>query len=236
MPIVMALVILLFCNVCQAAEPMGRIAIDPGHGGYDPGAMRDGIMEKHLNLEIAGEIAMILKENNVEVLLTRQGDYNHAILGLHKKEAKRYDFQRRAEMAKQFGADAMVSIHVNVGPGRCIGPEAFYYGKSVQGKVLAECIQKELHRIPEIRKRTIKTGRYYLLTHTSMPCVIVETGFINNPAERKKLLDKKYQQVLARAISQGILEYLREKENIPQEKKGFGPLFTFFVTLQKKVS
>ncbi|PHJ38345.1 hypothetical protein P378_10970 [Desulforamulus profundi] len=103
MPMIMALVFLLFCNVCQAAEPMGRIAVDPGHGGYDPGAMRDGIMEKHLNLEIAEEIAMILKENNVEVLLTRQGDYNHAILGLHKKEAKRYDFQRRAEMAKQFG-------------------------------------------------------------------------------------------------------------------------------------
>lgn len=231
---ILTAILLLFMHVGQAAaEPVGRIAIDPGHGGYDPGAMRGGIMEKDLNLEIAREVARVLKKNQVDVLLTRQGDYNHAILGLHRKEAKRYDFQRRAEMAKQFGADAMVSIHVNVGPGKCIGPEAYFYGKSAQGKLLAECIQQELHQIPEIRKRTIKTGRYYLLTHTCMPCVIVETGFINNPAERKKLLDKKYQQVLAEAICQGILEYLKTKDSIPKEKN---VLDSFFFNIQKKVS
>lgn len=229
---ILTALLLLFMYVGQAAaEPVGRIAIDPGHGGYDPGAMRGGIMEKDLNLEIAREVARVLKKNQVDVLLTRQGDYNHAILGLHRKEAKRYDFQRRAEMAKQFGADAMVSIHVNVGSGKCIGPEAFFYGKSSQGKLLAECIQRELHQIPEIRKRTIKTGRYYLLTHTCMPCVIVETGFINNSAERKKLLDKKYQQVLAQAICEGILEYLKTKESIPQENK---VLDSFFVNMQRR--
>lgn len=213
--LIIILVLLLFPRLCWAGDILGRVVIDPGHGGYDPGATRKGIMEKQINLEVSQEIKKILKENNVEVILTREGDYNLAIPGLHKKEAKRYDFDKRIELAKTFGADAMVSIHVNVSRRKCTGPEAFYYKKSTQGKLLAECIQKELHQIRGMNHRTVKTGSYYLLTHTSMPCVIVETGFINNPEEREKLLDKKHQQALAKATSQGIVDYLKAKDNPP---------------------
>ena len=195
-----------------AEENLGRIVIDPGHGGYDPGAMRKGVAEKDINLEIAKEIKKILAEKKVAVLLTRYGDYNHAIVGLHGKEAKRYDFERRIEMAKKFNADAMISIHVNVSRWKCSGPEAYYFPKSTISKLLAQNIQKELHQIPGINQRQIKTGRYYLLTHTEMPCVIVETGFINNPEERQKLLETKYRQMLSEAIAQGIIDYLQEKD------------------------
>ncbi|AQS58916.1 N-acetylmuramoyl-L-alanine amidase family protein [Desulforamulus ferrireducens] len=215
---VLLIVVILACpRLGWAEESLGRIVIDPGHGGYDPGAMRKGITEKQINLEIAQEIKKILVENNVEVLLTREGDYNHAIIGLHGKEAKKYDFERRIQMAKSFNADAMISIHVNVGRQKCSGPEAFYYPKSAPGKLLAQKIQEQLHQIPNINRRQVKTGRYYLLTHTDMPCVIVETGFIDNPEERERLLEPRYRQMLAAAIAQGIIEYLQTKDEEPQD-------------------
>lgn len=235
--LIVILAIFMLPNLCWAEDLLGRVVIDPGHGGYDPGATRKGVSEKQINLEISKEIIKCLKKNKVEVMLTRDGDYNHAIPGLHKKEAKRYDFDKRVELAKNFGADAMISIHVNAARRKCSGPEAFYFKKSVQGKLLAECIQKELHQIPETRQRTIKTGSYYLLTHTNMPCVIVETGFINNPEEREKLLEEKYRQELAKAIAKGIVEYLNVKDDATKEdKKVFDSLRTFFTDLQKKGS
>ncbi|SHK01113.1 N-acetylmuramoyl-L-alanine amidase [Desulforamulus aeronauticus DSM 10349] len=208
-----------------AAESFGRIVIDPGHGGYDPGAIRKGVAEKDINLEIAKEIKKILMEKKVACLLTREGDYNHAVVGLHGKEAKRYDFERRIEMAKGFNADAMISIHVNVSRRKSSGPETFYLPKDTISKLLAENIQKELHEIPGINQRQIKTGRYYLLTHTEIPCVIVETGFINNPEERQKLLKPQYRQKISEAIARGILDYLQDKNRE-----------TLLKNLQKKVS
>ncbi|AEF93212.1 cell wall hydrolase/autolysin [Desulfotomaculum nigrificans CO-1-SRB] len=235
--IILMAALVVFPNLCWAGNVAGRVVIDPGHGGYDPGACRKGVTEKQINLEIAKELKKILQDKKVEVLLTREGDYNHAIIGLHGKEAKRYDFERRIELAKNFNADAMVSIHVNVGRIRCSGPEVFYYQKSVQGKFLAEHIQKELHQIPGIHRRVVKTGSYYLLTHTDMPCVIVETGFINNSAERKKLLDPKYRRLLAEAIARGIVNYLQEKDkNIKEDVKVLNDLRVFWSNLQKKVS
>lgn len=217
---ILIVALLIFPNVSWGDNVLGRIAIDPGHGGYDPGAMRKGTMEKDLNLEISKEIVKILKENNVEVILTRYGDYNHAITGLTRKEAKRYDFERRIDLAKYFSADAFISIHVNVGRRRCMGPETFYFHKSEKGKFLAESIQKELHEIPGINKRYMKTGSYYILTHTTMPCVIVETGFINNPEERELLLKAEYREQLAKAIAGGIITYLKEKDSqVPGNKQ-----------------
>lgn len=231
------LVLLLYPSVSWAGETLDKIVIDPGHGGYDPGAIRKGVMEKHINLAISKEVSKILQANHVQVRLTRDGDYNLAVPGLHGREAKRYDFERRIEQAQKFNADAMVSIHVNVGRNKCSGPEAFYYKKSPQSKLLAESIQRELTGIPDINKRVVKIGRYYILRRTEMPCVIVETGFLNNPQERQKLLDQKYQQLLAQAIANGIMNYLQvknkeEKDNI----KVFQNLHIFWQNLQQRVS
>ncbi|SHE72562.1 N-acetylmuramoyl-L-alanine amidase [Desulforamulus putei DSM 12395] len=210
---VMFLLLWLLCpKISWAGDTLGKVVIDPGHGGYDPGAIRKGVMEKHINLAIAQEIGKILKENHVQVRLTRDGDYNLAVPGLHGRDAKRYDIERRIELAQKFGADAVVSIHVNVGRRKCSGAETFYHRQSLRGKLLAESIQRELSGIPYINKRVVKTGSYYILRRTEMPCVIVETGFLNNPQEREKLLDKKYQQMLARAIAKGVINYLQVKD------------------------
>ncbi|MEG6523583.1 N-acetylmuramoyl-L-alanine amidase family protein [Desulfotomaculum sp. 1211_IL3151] len=209
--------LLIYPSIGWAGESLGKVVIDPGHGGYDPGATRNGVMEKHINIAIAKEISRILQASHVEVQLTRDGDYNLAVPGLHGRDAKRYDFEKRIEIARKFNADAVVSIHVNVGRRKCSGPEAFYYNNSTQGKLLAESIQNELTGIPDINKRVVKTGSYYILRHTEMPCVIVETGFLNNPQEREKLLDKNYQQMLAQAIATGTINYLQVKNQDTKE-------------------
>ncbi|GAB6157153.1 N-acetylmuramoyl-L-alanine amidase [Desulfotomaculum varum] len=207
------LILWLACpQICRAGEIQGTVVIDPGHGGYDPGAVRQGIMEKNVNLVIAQEVVKILQENHVRVLLTREGDYNLAVPGLHGRQAKRYDIERRIELAEKFGADAVISIHVNVGRRLCTGAETFYHRQSPRGKLLAQYIQKEISGLPQMHRRVIKTGNYYILRRTTMPCVIVETGFLNNPQEREKLLDKSYQQMLARAIARGVINYLHEKD------------------------
>ena len=230
-------ILLLYPNVSWAGESLGKVVLDPGHGGYDPGATRKGVMEKHINLAISKEVGKILQERYVQVRLTREGDYNLAVPGLHGRNAKRYDFERRIELAQKFGADAVVSIHVNVGRRKCSGPEAFFYKKSSQGNLLAENIQKELTGIPDINKQVVKTGSYYILRRTEMPCVIVETGFLNNPKEREKLLDKKYQQMLARAIAQGVINYLRVKDQDTKENvKVFENFQIFWKNLQQRVS
>ncbi len=78
-----------------------RVMIDAGHGGQDPGAVRSGVREKSINLKVAQQVAALLKkERNVEVKLTRPDD-TFIALG------------RRAELANQFKADVFVSIHGN---------------------------------------------------------------------------------------------------------------------------
>ncbi|CCO07421.1 N-acetylmuramoyl-L-alanine amidase family protein [Desulforamulus hydrothermalis] len=207
------LIFWLVCpQICRAGEMPGAVVIDPGHGGYDPGAVRQGVMEKYVNLAIAQEVVKILQENNVRVLLTREGDYNLAVPGLHGRQAKRYDIEKRIELAETFGADAVISIHVNVGRRLCTGAETFYHRQSPRSKLLARYIQKEISGLPQMNKRVVKTGNYYILRRTPMPCVIVETGYLNNPQERKKLLDKSYRQMLARAIARGVINYLHEKD------------------------
>lgn len=186
------------------------VVVDPGHGGYDPGAVRKGVYEKHINLQIALKIKQCLEETGARVILTRNGDYNLAIAGLHKKEAHRYDLAKRLEIANKSKASVFVSIHIN-----CInkrsrsGAEVFYYVKSEKGRLLAECILGELRSVHGTPPgRTAKTSRYYVLRNAEVPAALVEVGFISNPDERKNLVDNEYQTLLAERISCGIIKYL----------------------------
>lgn len=190
--------------------PVNKIAIDPGHGGYDPGAVVQGVQEKDINLLLAQELTKTLRSKHIKVLLVRTGDYNLAPKSLKDLTAIRYDLMKRVQLSEKFGATALISIHTNDYPISCSGPEVYYYKKSPASNLLARSIQKNLHQIPGVAKRTNKAANFYIFTHAKIPCVLVETGFINNPVEREKLLDQKYRQTLANAIAKGIMEYLKD--------------------------
>lgn len=188
------------------------VVVDPGHGGYDPGAVRHGVREKDINLQIALKLKESLEKKGAVVTLTRNGDFNLAVVGLHKREAHRYDLSQRLEVAHRSNADLFVSVHVN-----CIhsssyrGSEVFYHPKSEKAKLLAECIQEQLNGIPGNKRRIAKTSQCYVLRNARITAVLIEAGYLSNSEDREKLLNSDYQKRLAERISSGIIKFYLEK-------------------------
>lgn len=188
-----------------------RIAmLDPGHGGYDPGAITSmGVYEKEINLQIAQIVKNMLQPSGIEVFLTREEDVDYVPDGVTGKTTKKQiDLNKRIEMASNAKADVYVSLHVNsTSSGQNSGAETFYHFKSEEGKRLAASIQQELIKIPSMNQRVAKPGDFYVIKNTRMPAVIVEVGYLSSAKEQKKLQQTWYQEQLARAIAKGIANY-----------------------------
>lgn len=190
------------------------IAVDPGHGGYDPGAIWGDIYEKDINLMISKILIKRLEAHGAKVILTRNGDYNYAIAGLHGRNAKRYDLNQRVKLIESHKADTVITIHVNsVRKESYAGAEAFYHPKSREGERLALAIQKELRTIPGMKKRIAKISNCYMLCNTKAPAVLVEVGYLSNPRERELLQDPQYWDILAKEITDGIINYYISPED-----------------------
>lgn len=186
------------------------VMLDPGHGGYDPGAITtQGVYEKAINLKIAQDVKEMLRPSGIEIYLTREEDMDYAPDSVKGKTTKKQiDLNHRIEMAKEAKADVFVSLHVNAtATGQKSGAETFYHYKSDSGKKLAEWIQQELIKIPGMNRRVAKPGDFYIINNTSMPAVIVEVGYLSNVKEQKKLQESWYQEQLARAVAKGIAKY-----------------------------
>lgn len=186
------------------------VMLDPGHGGYDPGAITSqGVYEKSINLKIAQKVKEMLAPSGIEVFLTREEDIDYAPDGVKGKNTKKQiDLNRRIDMANEAKADVFVSLHVNAtATGQNSGAETFYHYQSESGKKLAELIQQELIKILGMNRRIAKPGDFYVIKNTSMPAVIVEVGYLSNIKERKKLQQSWYQEQLSRAIAKGIANY-----------------------------
>lgn len=186
------------------------VMLDPGHGGYDPGAITNqGVYEKSINLQIAQKVKEMLGPSGIGVFLTREEDIDYVPDGVKGKTTKKQiDLNRRIEMAKEVNADLFVSLHVNAtATGQDSGAETFYHYKSESGERLAELVQQELIKIPGMNRRIVKPGDFYIIKNTSMPAVIVEVGYLSSFKEQKKLQQSWYQEQLARAIAKGIANY-----------------------------
>lgn len=215
--VVCVMAILVLSVLWQGSEAVSNqlknvhvVVIDPGHGGYDPGAItKQGVYEKEVNLQIAEKVVNVLKPTGVKVLLTRDEDEDYASAGARGKTSKKQtDLNYRISLASRENADIFVSLHVNASAGNPkSGAETFYHYKSQEGKKLAESIQQELIKIAGMNKRVAKPGDFYIINNTSMPTVIVELGYLNNSAELKKLRQSWYQEQLANAVAKGIARY-----------------------------
>ncbi|WP_418791457.1 N-acetylmuramoyl-L-alanine amidase CwlD [Phosphitispora sp. TUW77] len=182
------------------------IVIDPGHGGIDPGAVgHNGLLEKELVLDIGKRMQNILNQAGADVIMTRTTD-------IELNRQKREDLSMRVGMANSKNADLYISIHVNSFPSsRWRGAQTFYQKNQPESKKLAEAIQSELIRVMKNTTRKAKPEDYYTTRNTKMPAVIVEIGFISNPAEAKLMSENEYQRKLAYAIYSGIAKYYAEK-------------------------
>ena len=189
-----------------------RIAIDPGHGGYDPGKIGiNQAPEKEINLAIAKLVKEYLEASGVGTVMTREEDCS---LGSDDGENRKVrDLKERIRIMEEAEPAAAVSIHQNSYPQEEVrGAQVFYYVTSREGKRLAEAIQNRLAETDTENDRTVKeNSTYYLLKRTKIPLVIVECGFLSNREEAEKLQTPEYQEKTAWAVYLGVMDYLTQK-------------------------
>lgn len=199
----------------SSAESSKTILVDAGHGGADPGMIGvDGLEEKGINLRIAVKLKDFLEKKGFTVIMTREEDN-----GLYEEDCKNkkaQDMQRRIAMIKECRPVLCISIHQNSyqDSGVC-GPQVFYYADSVQGKTLAEFIQKELNSGLEVKRPRVAKGNktYYLLKRSESVLNIVECGFLTNPEEAELLQKEEYQIKVVESIVRGIEQYMELKND-----------------------
>lgn len=180
---------------------MKKICIDAGHGGYDPGAVGpNGLKEKDINLKVALLLDDILKKAGLDTILTRNGD----LVTWSQKD----DLWARANMANRTKADIFISIHCNsaTNPG-ATGTETFCYQRVGASFDLSQAVQNSLVQTLGLPDRGVKTAAFYVLKATTMPAILVELAFINNPREESLLAGPGFQKTCAEAIARGIFRY-----------------------------
>ncbi len=188
------------------------VAIDPGHGGRDPGKVGvTGTLEKDINLQVALKLKKYLEKNDINVVMTRAEDVDLGLDGDSNKKAA--DMRRRVDAINNSEAIIAISVHQNSFTQESIkGSQVFYYTKSPEGKTFAEVIQSKLKEtLKDGNKREAKSNdTYYMLKKTNCPIVIVECGYLSNYSESALLVNEEYQDKLAWAIHLGILSYINE--------------------------
>lgn len=195
------------------------VTIDAGHGGGDPGAVykdengnqvmnEDGTpaaQEKEINLAVALKVQWKLEAAGVKVHMIRTTDTY-------------VDYQKVGSIANSKQTTLFVSIHTNSAtPAEASGIETWGYlsgGSNINGMTSAKLSQNILDKLiaaTGAKNRGVKDGKNLAVIHTTdMPATLVEVGFITNPAEREKMMSDAYREILAQAITDGILQSLDE--------------------------
>lgn len=172
-----------------------KIVLDAGHGGSDYGAIREGINEKDITLDVTQRVEAILRSKGYKVALTRSNDYFVSL-------------EDRVEYAENEEPEIFVSIHVNsavsTDPN---GIETHWYHD--YSKDLAEVIHKHMTKTLDSKDRGLFKSKFYVINHTTVPAVLCEIGFLSNEEERNKLITDSRKQKTAKAIAEGIIEYLK---------------------------
>jgi len=216
------------------------IAIDPGHGGQDPGAIGpSGRYEKHAVLAISKELARQINATpGMKAYLVRDTDVY-------------VERPQRARKARAAKADMFVSIHADAAENRSAWGSSVYVlslrGASSQharwladkenasdlvggvrltkdtlSNVLLDLAQSghmkasqdaaghvltSLKDLGKTHKPQIEFANFEVLRNSDMPAMLVETGFISNADEEKRLFDPAHQRKVAGAVLDGIQSY-----------------------------
>lgn len=229
------------------------VAIDPGHGGEDPGAIgAAGSYEKNVTLEVARRLkAKIDAQPNMRAMLTRNGDY---FVPLH----------HRVQKARRVQADLFVSIHADafirpdargssvfVLSERGASSAAARYlaqkendadligGVNIGGKDghlartlldlsqtatindsmrVGKAVLKQLGGINTLHKDGVEQAGFAVLKAPDIPSILVETAFISNPEEERRLNDDAYQDRMANALMRGIKQYFADTPAQPRTR------------------
>jgi N-acetylmuramoyl-L-alanine amidase len=175
------------------------IVVDPGHGGSDPGAIGiGGLREVDVVLPVALQVASLLEQQGVQVVLTRRSNQD-------------LELEPRVQIAERANADLFVSIHANslsLSRPDINGIESYYY--SDRGARLARVIHNTMLQVPGTYDRGVRHANFYVLRNTSMPAVLLELGFVTGAQDSRLLSDPDFQRQMAEAIARGILQYVQQ--------------------------
>ena len=178
------------------------IVIDPGHGGSDAGAVRGDLEEKNLTLDMGLRLRDILLARGWQVKMTRTTDRD-----VYKpNDSARAELQARDNIANDAGAAMFVSIHVNSYINAGPSGTTTYYSKP-SDVPLAQAVERRLIAELGTRDDGIVKSRLYVTLHAHMPAILVETAFLSNPDDYKRLASPAFRQKVAQAIAEGIGDY-----------------------------
>jgi N-acetylmuramoyl-L-alanine amidase len=188
------------CSLLVMTSVVARpavVIIDPGHGGSDRGGMPgQRIAEKGFTLDTAKRLARVLGNGTgIKVVLTRDDD---TFVSLNE----------RTNIANQYaGRDAVfVSIHFNAGRREgAYGIETYYNNQ--RGYRLAALVHPRVIRTMASIDRGVRHRGYWVLRKNRLPAILVECGFLTNPAEAARISDPGSRERLARAIADAIVRY-----------------------------
>ncbi|MFW5914839.1 MAG: N-acetylmuramoyl-L-alanine amidase, partial [Planctomycetota bacterium] len=154
----------------------GRVVIDAGHGGKDPGAISpNGLREKDINLAVANEVARLLRRDGMDVIRVRDGDTF-------------VELNERAEIANRNEADLFVSIHADSSTNAGARGYTVYVSRQAPRNAhrAAESVLSSMGRTG-MENRGVRTADYRVLVKTRCPAVLVELGFLSNRKEANEL-------------------------------------------------
>ncbi|MFV3129626.1 N-acetylmuramoyl-L-alanine amidase family protein [Niveispirillum sp. KHB5.9] len=194
---------------------MATVVIDPGHGGANavggssPNNAQGptGLLEKVVTLDLAKRTAPLLKAAGITVLLTRATDVN---LGL----------EARATVAKNAGADAFVSIHLNGFDGEAQGTETFHHpDASADSRALADHVLKGVLTATGLKNRGVKVDSLGVLKPSyhadKTAACLLEVSFMDVPAEEARLKTDTYKDGIAKALADAIKAWLSADGRLP---------------------
>ena len=177
-----------------------KITLYAGHGGDEIGAI--GCLrhkEKEINLAITKNLYDELKARGANVMMTRSGDDN---VGL-------YD---RVEIANKNDSMMFISIHGNALPDNAdplqnSGTSIYYYYN--QSKPLADSIMRTMMEQLSTNDDKVRKGSLAVVRNTEALSILIEVAYLINPDDNAKLINKEFQKQTAKAIADGIEEYLK---------------------------
>lgn len=178
-----------------------KVCLDPGHGGYDPGAVGNGLQEKNITLDVCLKLKPLLEYNSISTILTRDGDYAPG----HLEGNLNGELLARVNIAEINKVDLYLAIHVNSGGGT--GEEILVTGLGGQAEIAAKKMLPYLVQVGGWTNRGVKTQNVLVLKETSMPAILTENGFIDNATDTAKLKQPNFRQALAVAHAKGICDY-----------------------------
>lgn len=184
------------------------LVIDAGHGGEDGGTTgAAGTAEDEVNLSIAKRLEAMLTLMGYQTRMTRTDSGSLATEGETIRARKQSDLRNRVALANKYQNSILVSIHQNHFPDPKYDGAQVFFTDSAES--LANAMQASLTTAlaPQSRRTAKEASGIYLMEHITCPGLLIECGFLSNPAEEQKLLSAQYQKHLAAVMATVLAKY-----------------------------